>query len=51
MDINFSVFKYRMEFAMDGTAFGLLAVGDIGKLKFQGTRYLGYQRLMDKRSL
>jgi hypothetical protein len=34
----------RMEFGMDGQAFGLLAEGDKGKLTFQGTRYLDFQR-------
>lgn len=34
----------RMELGMDGPAFGMLAEGDRGKLTFQGTRYLGFQR-------
>jgi hypothetical protein len=34
----------RMEFAVDGSGFGMLAEGDGGKLSFQGTRYLGFQR-------
>ena len=34
----------RMEFAIRGTEYGLLAEGDRGKLTFQGTRYLGFQR-------
>ncbi|TJY44302.1 DUF2500 domain-containing protein [Cohnella pontilimi] len=34
----------RMEFAIQGHEFGLLADGDFGKLTFQGTRYLGFQR-------
>ena len=33
-----------MEFAIRGTEYGLLAEGDRGKLTFQGTRYLGFQR-------
>ena len=31
----------RMEFEVDGSDYGLLVQGDIGKLSFQGTRYLG----------
>lgn len=34
----------RMEYSMSGTEFGLLAQGDTGKLTFQGTRYLGFER-------
>lgn len=34
----------RMELQMDGYEFGMLAEGDHGKLSFQGTRYLGFQR-------
>ena len=34
----------RMEFEVDGSDYGLLVQGDIGKLSFQGTRYLGYER-------
>lgn len=34
----------RMEFAVTGREYGLLAEGDQGKLSFQGTRYLGFQR-------
>jgi hypothetical protein len=34
----------RMEFKVKGQEYGLLAEGDIGKLKFQGTRYLGFER-------
>ena len=34
----------RMELQMDGSAFGLLLEGDTGKLSFQGTRYLGFER-------
>jgi len=34
----------RMELHLDGSEFGLLAEGDAGKLTFQGTRYLGFQR-------
>ena len=29
---------------MTGTEYGLLAEGDRGKLTFQGTRYLGFER-------
>lgn len=34
----------RMELHVSGTEYGLLAEGDRGKLTFQGTRYLGFQR-------
>ena len=34
----------RMEFEVDGSDYGLLMQGDIGKLSFQGTRYLGFER-------
>lgn len=34
----------RMELSVPGNEFGLLAVGDIGTLSFQGTRYLGFER-------
>ena len=34
----------RMEFAVSGSDYGTLAEGDIGKLSFQGTRYLGFER-------
>lgn len=35
----------RLEFKVDGREFGQLAEGDEGMLKFQGTRYYGYERL------
>ena len=34
----------RMEFEVGGSDYGLLVQGDIGKLNFQGTRYLGFER-------
>ena len=34
----------RMEFEVDGSDYGLLVQGDIGKLSCQGTRYLGFER-------
>lgn len=34
----------RMELQMDGFEFGMLVEGDAGKLSFQGTRYLGFER-------
>ena len=34
----------RMELHVSGSEFGLLVEGDVGKLSFQGTRYLGFQR-------
>ncbi len=36
----------RMELAMQGYDFGMLAEGDEGRLSFQGTRYLGFERSM-----
>ena len=35
----------RMELQMQGHEFGLLIEGDSGKLTFQGTRYLGFERM------
>ena len=34
----------RMEFALSGMEYGMLAEGDTGELTFQGTRYLSFQR-------
>jgi hypothetical protein len=34
----------RMELQVDGSEYGLLVEGDQGKLSFQGTRYLGFER-------
>ena len=34
----------RMELSMTGEEYGLLAEGDVGKLSFQGTRYLDFIR-------
>ena len=34
----------RMEFELRGDEYGLLAEGDLGKLTFQGTRYLSFER-------
>ena len=34
----------RLELPVDGSDYGLLVEGDTGKLSFQGTRYLGFQR-------
>lgn len=34
----------RMEFKISGNEYGMLVEGDQGKLTFQGTRYLGFQR-------
>ena len=34
----------RMELHMTGSEYGLLIEGDKGKLTFQGTRYLGFER-------
>jgi len=35
----------RMELHVTGQEFGLLVEGDRGKLTFQGTRYLGFERI------
>ena len=34
----------RMEFSVSGAEYGMLAEGDRGKLSFQGTRYLSFER-------
>lgn len=34
----------RMELCVTGREYGMLAEGDYGKLSFQGTRYLGFER-------
>lgn len=34
----------RMEFELEGTEYGMMVEGDRGKLKFQGRRYLGFER-------
>ncbi len=34
----------RMELPVSGSEYGMLAEGDRGKLTFQGTRYLGFER-------
>ena len=34
----------RMEFHVSGSEYGMLAEGDTGKLTFQGTRYLSFER-------
>lgn len=34
----------RMELTVSGSEYGMLAEGDMGKLTFQGTRYLGFER-------
>ncbi len=34
----------RMEFQIGDTEYGMLVEGDTGKLTFQGTRYLGFER-------
>lgn len=34
----------RMEFSVPGREHGMLAEGDAGRLTFQGTRYLGFER-------
>lgn len=34
----------RIEFSVNGSEYGMLLEGDFGKLYFQGTRYLGFER-------
>lgn len=34
----------RMEFSVSGSEYGMLAEGDTGRLSFQGTRYLAFER-------
>lgn len=34
----------RMELMVNGSEFGMLVEGDYGKLTFQGTRYIGFER-------
>lgn len=34
----------RMEFHVSGSEYGMLAEGDTGRLTFQGTRYLSFER-------
>ena len=34
----------RMELTVSGSDYGMLVEGDIGKLSFQGTSYLGFER-------
>lgn len=35
----------RMQFAVPRSEYGFLVEGDRGKLSFQGTRYLGFERM------
>lgn len=35
----------RMELCMAGNEYGMLIEGDEGRLTFQGTRYLGFERM------
>lgn len=34
----------RIELCVDGREYGMIAEGDTGRLSFQGTRYLGFER-------
>ena len=38
----------RMELSVDGSEYGMLVEGDSGRLSFQGTRYLGFERSLTK---
>lgn len=48
-DTYYATFQFesgdRMELEMAGRDFGLLVEGDKGKLTFQGTRFLGFERV------
>lgn len=35
----------RMELSVSGSEYGMLAEGDMGKLTFQGTRYISFERM------
>lgn len=35
----------RMELSVSGSEYGMLAEGDTGKLTFQGTRYISFERM------
>jgi hypothetical protein len=35
----------RIELALNGSQYGMLADGDLGMLTFQGTRYRGFERV------
>ena len=37
----------QMEFSVYGEEYGMLAEGDEGKLTFQGSRYLGFERAIE----
>ena len=37
----------RMELQVSGTEYGMLSEGDCGRLSFQGSRYLGFERTID----
>ena len=37
----------RLEFEIRGAEYGMLAEDDMGKLTFQGTRYLGFERSLE----
>jgi len=37
--------KDRMEFSVNGKNYGMIAENDYGKLKFQGTRFLEFNRI------
>jgi len=35
----------RIELCVSGTEYGMLVEGDTGRLTFQGTRYLSFERI------
>lgn len=37
----------RMELELKGSQYGVIAEGDIGRLTFQGTRYISFERISD----
>lgn len=51
----FATFEFesgdRLELQLEGSDFGLIMEGDRGKLTFQGTRFLGFERVWQQDKL
>lgn len=47
LTVDATVVSRRMELQVNGSEYGMLVEGDRGRLSFQGTRYLGFERLFD----
>ncbi|HCL03961.1 MAG TPA: hypothetical protein DHW61_16405 [Lachnoclostridium phytofermentans] len=47
--LHFVTFQFesgdRLELGVSGQQYGLLGEGDVGKLTFQGTRFLSFERV------